>query len=107
MEIKLPIKNIDITDNMTFEDIKKISKIQIYGHPHDLLVYKHENESMREETIFHGDIHSEWDTDKSIFFDVEMDELEEFASAILKRIEIIRKNYSEQIKYQTDMGRYV
>jgi len=107
MEIKLPIKNIHITDNMTFEDIKKISKIQIYGDTHDLLVYKHENESMRKETIFHGDIHSEWDIDKSIFFDVEMDELEIVATAILKQIELIRRNYSEQIKFQTDMCNYV
>ena len=37
-------------------------------------------------------------------FDVEIDELEEFANALLKKIEIVRKNYSEQIKYQIDRG---
>lgn len=37
-------------------------------------------------------------------FDVEIDELEEFANAILKQIEIVRKNYSEQFKYQTNKG---
>jgi len=107
MEMKLPIKNIHITDNMTLKNIKSISRIQIYGDTSDLLVYKHNNESMRDDTIFHGDIHSDFNTDESIFFDVEIDELEEFASAILKRIEIIRKNYSEQIKFQTDRGKYV
>ena len=107
MEIKLPIKSLHITDNMTFEDIKKVSRIQIYGDTHDLVLYKLQNESMRDDTIFHGDIHSDDNADKSIFFDVEMDELEEFANAILKRIEIIRRNYSEQIKFQTDMRRYV
>ena len=107
MEIKLPIKNIHITNNMALEDIKKISKIRICGDTHDLLVYKHNNESMRDDTIFHGDIHSHKDEDKSIFFDMEMDELEEFASAILKQIELIRINYSEQIKFQTDMGNQV
>jgi hypothetical protein len=107
MEIKLSIKNIHITDNMTLEDIKKISKIQIYGDTHDMLLYKQQNESMRGETIFHGDIHSEWDTNKSIFFDMEMDELEEVATAILKQIELIRRNYSEQIKFQTDMYNHV
>jgi hypothetical protein len=107
MEIKLPIKNIHISDNMTLEDIKKISKIKIYADTYDLLVYKHNKESMRNETIFHGDIHFELDTDKSIFFDMEMDELEAVATAILEQIELIRRNYSEQIKFQTDMCNYV
>ncbi len=36
--------------------------------------------------------------------DIEIDELEHFANSVLKQIEIVRRNYSEQIKFQTDKG---
>jgi hypothetical protein len=104
MEIKLPIKNFRIHESATIEDLKKIFEISFNGDAHDLLVYKHENESMRNETIFYGHSYCGRNEETSIMFDIEMDNLEVFATAILKQIELIRMNYSAQIKFQTDMG---
>ena len=41
--------------------------------------------------------------EKTLIMDVSIDELELFASSVLKQIEIIRKSYGEQIKIQSDM----
>ena len=42
--------------------------------------------------------------EKTLMMNVSVDELELFASSVLKQIEIIRKSYGEQIKIQSDMG---
>jgi len=44
---------------------------------------------------------------KRIMVDVPLDELELFASSVLKHIEIIRRDYGEQIKKQLDRGNQI
>ena len=39
-----------------------------------------------------------------MIMDAPIDELELFAYSLLKQIDIVRNNYSTQIKYQTEKG---
>jgi hypothetical protein len=102
MEIKMPLRSASI--DATIEDFNEKSEVYVFSDTHDLLVYKNNEEEMDDTTIFSMWINCGKDKQKAIMFDVEIDELEEFANAILKQIEIVRKNYSEQIKFQTDKG---
>jgi len=105
MKIKLPLKDVNI--DATIKDLEKESELYIFDDPHDLLLYKRTSESMGDETIFHVFINCGENKEKAIMFNAEIDQLELFATAILKKIELIRMNYSEQIKFQTDMGNSV
>ena len=82
-------------------DCEKEVKIRVYSEVHDLLVYNNRKEKMDNETIFGLWVEC---GDKTLMMDVSIDELELFASSVLKQIEIIRKSYGEQIKIQSDMG---
>ena len=82
-------------------DCEKGVKIKVYSEVHDLLVYNNRKEKMDDETIFGLWVEC---GDKTLMMDVSIDELELFASSVLKQIEIIRKSYGEQIKIQSDMG---
>ena len=76
-------------------------KIKVYSDVHDLLVYNSQKEEMDDNTIFGFWVEC---GEKTLMMDVSIDELELFASSVLKQIEIIRKSYGEQIKIQSDMG---
>ena len=76
-------------------------KIKVYSDVYDLLVNNSRKEEMDDETIFGLWVEC---GDKTLMMDVSIDELELFASSVLKHIEIIRKSYGEQIKIQSDMG---
>jgi hypothetical protein len=102
MDIKMPLRNTSI--DAKIEDFNEIAEVYVFSDTHDLLVCEEIGEKMDDNTIFSMWINCGKDKEKAIMFDVEIDELEEFASAILKQIEIVRKNYSEQIKFQTNKG---
>lgn len=82
-------------------DLKNGVKIKVYSDVHDLLVYNSRKEEMDDDTIFCLWVEC---GEKTLMMDVSINELELFASSVLKQIEIIRKSYSEQIKIQSDMG---
>jgi len=76
-------------------------KIKVFSDVHDLLVYNSRKEEMDDDTIFGFWVEF---GEKTLMMNVSVDELELFASSVLKQIEIIRKSYGEQIKIQSDMG---
>lgn len=87
-------------EKLEMSDCENGVKIKVYSDVHDLLVYNSREEEMDDNTIF-----SFWVEcgEKTLIMDVSIDELELFASSVLKQIEIIRKSYGEQIKIQSDM----
>ena len=109
MEVKLPTKNaLTDTGNKYLETkVNEGVEFIVYSDTHDLLVYAHNQEQMTGETIFGLWVAFGKDKEKTIMCDVEINELELFANSILKQIEIMRNNYSEQIKYQTDKGIHI
>jgi len=76
-------------------------KIKVFADVHDLLAYNGLKEEMAYNTIFGLWVEC---GEKTLMMDVSIDELEFFASSVLKQIQIIRKSYGEQIKIQYDMG---
>ena len=87
-------------EKLESSDCKNV-KIKVYSDVYDLFVYNSRKEEMADDTIFGLDIEC---GEKTLMMDIQIDELELFASSILKQIEIIRKTYGEQIKIQSDMG---
>lgn len=102
MEIKMPLRSCSI--DATIKDFEQETEVFVFSTTSDLLSYTKDEQEMPSDTIFSLWINCGKDKTKAIMFDVEIDELEEFGNAILKQIEIVRKNYSEQIKFQTDRG---
>ena len=104
MITKIKINKCD-TDFKTLEDLdfKDGFTLAVYSDTHDLLHYKYNKEPI-DKPIFGIWVEIGHDQYKSIMTDVPMDDLELFANSILKSIEIIRNNYSEQIKTQLSIG---
>ena len=88
-------------EKLEMSDCENGVKIKVYSDVHDLLVYNSRKEQMDDGTIFGLWVEC---GEKTLMMDVSIDELELFASSVLKQIEIIRKSYGEQIKIQSDMG---
>ena len=88
-------------EKLEMSDCENGVKIKVYSDVHDLLVYNSRKEEMDDNTIFGFWVEC---GEKTLMMDVSIDELELFASSVLKQIEIIRKSYGEQIKIQSDMG---
>ena len=97
----MPLRDAAI--DATIEDFYEPTEVEIITNVNDLLVCCNKSTEMTC-TIFSIYLNCGKDKEKAIMFDVEIDELEEFASAVLKKIDIVRKNFAEQIKYQTDNG---
>ena len=102
MENVIELKNC-ITDfeKLKSSDCENGVKIRVYSDVHDLLVYNNRKEKMYDDTIFGLCVEC---GKKMLIMDVSIDELEFFASSVLKQIEIIRNSYGEQIKIQSDKG---
>lgn len=98
----MPLRSCSI--DATIKDFEQEAEVFVFSTTSDLLSYTKDEQEMPGDTIFSLWINCGKDKTKAIMFDVEIDELEEFGNAILKQIEIVRKNYSEQIKFQTDRG---
>jgi hypothetical protein len=105
MKIKLPLK--EVTIDAKIEDFEEKSEVYVFADEEELLLSKEQNRHMDRDTIFSLFINCGKDKTNAIMWCVEIDELEEFAYSILKKIEIVRRNYSEQIKFQTDRGNKV
>jgi hypothetical protein len=104
MENIIELKNC-VTDFGTLKssDFEEGIKLKIGSDTNDLLVYNQRKEEM-DGTIFWLWIECGKEREKAIMIDFPINELELFAKSILTHIEIIRKNYDEQIKIQSDMG---
>ena len=98
IELKKCVTDFDKLESSDFDNGVKIT---VYSDIHDLLVYNNRKEEMYDDTIF--GLHVECG-EKTLMMNVPLDELELFASSVLKQIEIIRKLYGDQIKIQSDMG---
>lgn len=88
-------------EKLESSDCENGVKIKVYSDVQDLLVYNHRKEEMDCQSLFVLWVEC---GGKALMMDVSIDELELFASSVLKQIEIIRKSYGEQIKIQSDMG---
>jgi hypothetical protein len=88
-------------EKLESSDCESGIKIKVYSYVHDLLFYNGRKEEMDDDTIFRLWVEC---GEKTLMTDVSIDELELFASSVLKQIQIIRKSYGEQIKIQSNMG---
>ena len=102
MEIRIPLKRAHVDAKL--KDLEINPEIYVFSCMHDLMVYDHNGEDMVDETIFSLWINCGEGKERAIMFEVEMDQLEQFASAILKDIQLIRDNYGKQIQNQVDKG---
>jgi hypothetical protein len=91
-------------EKLESSDCENGVKIKVYSDALDLLVHNNQKREMDDATIFGLWVEC---GEKRLMMDVSIDELELFASSVLKQIEIIRKSYGEQIKKQSDMGYFV
>jgi hypothetical protein len=103
IELKNCVTDFERLDNSDFE--KEIN-IKIYSDTNDLLACNDNGEEM-DGTIFNLWIECGKEKEKTIMFDLPINELELFAKSVLNHIDIIRKSYGEQIKIQSDMGAVV
>ena len=105
MENLIELKKRVVTDFESIDesDFEKGVNLKIYSNTYDLNVYYHNKEEM-DGTIFSLWLECGNKKEKTIMVDVPIDELELFANSVLKNINIIRKNYNTQIKYQTENG---
>ena len=105
MENVIELNKRVVTDfeSLDKSDFEKGVNLKIYSDTYDLNVYYNNKEEM-DGTIFGLWVECGNDKEKTIMIDVPINELELFAHSVLKNIGIIRKNYSTQIKYQTEMG---
>lgn len=103
METILELKKC-VTDFTTLQssDIEDRSlKLKVYSDVSDLLVCNQNNVGM-DGTIF--SLFIEMGKEKTLMLDLPIDDLELFASSILKHIKIIRKTYGKQIAIQSETG---
>ena len=94
-------------DELVESDLVNGIRLAIVADTTFLCDYYNIKKTMEEDTIFTLFIEtmkSKKEDEKSMFIDIPIDELELFAHSILKQIDIVRNNYSTQIKYQTEKG---
>ena len=89
-------------ETLSKDDFKDGIRIKVYSEINDLLAYNSQNSDMCDSTIF--GVWVEIGKSRAIMANVSIDELELFSKSILTHIEILRRNYGEQIKVQTDRG---
>lgn len=102
MKTKMPIGRGTI--DAEIKDFNSECELYVFSDTNDLLVYDHRKEGMEEETIFSMWVNCGKGLEKAIMFSIEMDELELFATSVLTQIKLIRDNYSDQIKRQSELG---
>ncbi len=88
-------------EKLESSDCENGIKIKVYSDVYDLLIYNSRKEEMFDNTVFGLWVEC---GEKTLMMDISINELELFASSVLKQVEIIRKSYGEQIKIQFDMG---
>ena len=90
-------------ENFESSDFENGINLKVYSDTRDLVLYYEMNEEM-DATIFGLWIEFGKEKEKTIMFDAPINDLELFAKSILAHIDIVRKNYAEQIKMQNDLG---
>jgi hypothetical protein len=101
-KIELRKCEIDFED-VKISDFKKGVNIVVHSEIQDLLLYI-ENKEVMDTSFFGLFIEFGEEKEKTIMLDAPIDDLELFAKSILAHIDIVRKNYAEQIKIQTNWG---
>jgi hypothetical protein len=101
MKITLPLINPAFDDNKLSEEFKHEfdKSCQIY-------VYKDENSWEQDEETHAFALWLEYgkDKEKSLMFDVDLNDLEMFANSLLKSIEMFRRDYSDVLKDKIKRG---
>jgi hypothetical protein len=98
MEIKMKLVSSSIMTKI--EDLDKNPELCVFSSCQDLIASFRGKTKMYDGTIFNISI--ECGEGSFIQYEIKIDDLELFATSILKSIEIVRRDYSEHIKYQTN-----
>lgn len=97
LKIKTPILGFE---KINIEDFDYDMSIKIYSDTHDLVILSESNRDMDDSTIFNLWIEFGKYKEKQFMFNMPMEELELFCNSVLKHIDIIKNNYSNQIDFQ-------
>lgn len=104
MNIKMKLG--DVGFDAKLEDLNKNPQLSVSSNCNDLTACFLSKTKMDDGgTIFN--ISLEFNEESFIQYEVKIDELELFANSILKSIEIVRRDYSEHIRYQANKLYYV
>jgi hypothetical protein len=103
MQIKMKLASCSIMTKI--EDLDKNPEISVFSSCQDLIACFQSKTKMYDGTIFNISI--ECGEGSFIQYEIKIDDLELFANSILKSIEIVRRDYSEHIKYQANKCYYV
>jgi len=87
------------------EDLNKNPQLSVSSNCNDLTACFISKTKMDDGTVFN--ISLEFNEESFIQYEVKIDDLELFATSILKSIEIVRRDYSEHIRYQANKFYYV
>ena len=101
MKITLPLINPVFDDSRLTEEVRKDfdKGCQVY-------IYKEEQNWISDEEQH---VYSLWieygkDKDKTLMFDIDLDDLEMFANSLLKSVEMLRRDYSDVLKDKISNG---
>jgi hypothetical protein len=102
MEITLPLLNLSLYDNRLSDELKKdfVYKCRIKIQPFEEDWVSDECQHAFGVWIEYGE-----DNNHAFLFEADLNDLEMFAYSLIKRIEIVRRDYSEVIKDKIKNGR--
>lgn len=105
MDLILPIlRSVGDEDSGEFSDkLTDGCQIKVYSNTWDLLAYDEANEKSDTQVLGIALEYGE-NKDNSLYLDASMSDIEEFAYALIKKIEIIRRDYNKQLQKQFDLG---
>lgn len=90
-------------ENTEKKDFENGVRLRVWSDVHEMMTYNDIEEKI-DSPLFTFCIEFGKDKNKIIMIDAPIDDLELFASSILKQIEIIRYNYSNEIQKQIELG---
>lgn len=105
MDLKIDLKNLSI--DSVVESLENRPQLSVEHDTNDLVDCYKEKEAIGNYTIFSVVLGTGANEDPYIQASVSIDDLEEFAHGILKKIKMVRRDYSKEIKYQNERHCFV
>jgi len=101
MKITLPLVRPSFDDNRLSEEVKKD-----FGNGCQIYIYKDENSWEEDERTHAFSLWVEYgkDNENTLMFDADLNDLEMFANALSKSIEMLRRDYSDVLKEKIKSG---
>jgi len=102
MENILRVKTLDYTD-IENNVIENLSVLESYFCVNDLRLAKKRNKKCIDDTIFGLQLRNiDEDIEESLFLKINIDDLEFFAKRLLNQIEMVRRDYKDELKFARD-----